>query len=192
MSHYDTLGVPRDASADDIKQAFRRRSSECHPDKGGDAEAQAAVNRAYETLGDPTRRAEYDTTGTSSEPGSVQAEARDALITLFRASIDNSDGDHVGEVRSMLAQHAAGLIRGQADCEKKRTRLLRRRKKVRARTGENLVHALIDEQVRALDQQLARMPRGFEVNRLALEMLDNYEMTEESLTALISGWKAGT
>lgn len=192
MSHYDTLGVAPSASADEIKQAFRRRSSECHPDKGGSADDMAAVNRAYETLGDAERRAEYDATGTSTEPGSVQAEARDALLVLFRASIDNSEGDHVEEVRSMLAQHAAGLIRGQADCEKKRARLLRRRKKVRAKTGENLVHAIIDEQVRALDQQLARMPRGFEVNRLALEMLGNYEMAEESLAGLISGWKAGT
>lgn len=192
MSHYDTLGVQPGATADEIKQAFRRRSSQCHPDKGGSAEDMAAINRAYETLGDEARRAEYDATGTSSEPGSVQAEARDALITLFRASIDNSDGDHVGEVRSMLGQHHAGLVRGQADCEKKRTRLLRRRKKVRVKAGENLVHALIDDQVRALDQQLARMPRGFEVNRLAVEMLDNYLMTEESFTALVSGWKAGT
>lgn len=192
MSHYDTLGIPREASADDIKQAFRRKSSERHPDKGGNADDMAAVNRAYETLGDEARRAEYDATGSSTEPGSVQAEARDALLVLFRASIDNSEGDHVAEVRSMLGQHAAGLLRGQADCEKKRTRLLRRRKKVRVKAGENLVHALIDEQVRALDQQLARMPRGFEVNRLALEMLGSYEMAEESLTALISGWKAGT
>lgn len=192
MSHYDTLGVPRDASADDIKHAFRRRSSECHPDKGGDAEAQAAVNRAYETLGDPDRRAEYDATGTSSEPGSIQTEARDALLHLFRAAIENSEGDLVEDVRSMLALHAAELVKWQADCEKKRTRLLHRRKKVRARTGENLVHALIDEQVRALDQQLAKMPRGFEVNRLALEMLGNYEMAEESLAGLISEWKAGT
>jgi len=192
MNHYDTLGVGRDATADEIKQAFRRRSSECHPDKGGDAEQQAAVNRAWETLGDPERRAEYDATGASAGPGSVQAEARDALLHLFRASIENSDGDHVEEVRSMLAQHAAGLVRGQSECERKRARLLRRRGKVRVRAGENLVHALIDEQVRALDQQLAKMPRGFEVNRMALEMLGSYEMAEESLAGLISGWKAGT
>lgn len=192
MSHYDTLGVRPGATTDEIKQAFRRRASDAHPDKGGSAEDMAAINRAYETLSDEARRAEYDATGTSSEAGSVQAEARDALITLFRASIENSDGDHVGEVRSMLAQHHAGLVRGQADCEKKRTRLVHRRKKVRVKAGENLVHALIDDQVRALDQQLARMPRGFEVNRLAVEMLDNYLMTEESFTALVSGWKAGT
>lgn len=192
MTHYETLGVQPGATADEIKQAFRRLSSQCHPDKGGSAEDMAAINCAYETLGDEARRAKYDATGASSEPGSVQAEARDALIALFRASIDNSDGDHVGEVRSMLAQHHAGLVRGQADCEKKRARLVRRRKKVRVKTGENLVHALIDDQVRALDQQLARMPRGFEVNCLAVEMLGSYEMAEESLTALISGWKAGT
>lgn len=192
MTHYETLGVQPGATADEIKQAFRRRSSQCHPDKGGSAEDMAAINRAYETLGDDARRAEYDATGTSTEPGSVQAEARDALITLFRASIDNSDGNHVEEVRSMLAQHAAGLIRAQSETEKKRARLVRRRSKVRTKAGENLVHALIDGQVRGLDQHLAKMPRGFEVNRLAVEMLGSYEMAEESLTALISGWKAGT
>jgi curved DNA-binding protein CbpA len=192
VSHYDTLGVSREASADEIKQAFRRRSSQCHPDKGGSADEMAQINRAYETLSDEARRAEYDATGASTEPGSVQAEARDALITLFRASIENSDGDHVADVRSMLSMHRNGLEMARLEATNKRARLMRRRRKVRVLAGENLVHALIDEQVAALDRQLAGMPRGFEVNRLALEMLGNYEMTEETLGALISGWKAGT
>lgn len=42
------LGVPRDATAADIKRAFRRRALETHPDRGGDAEAFQAVHRAYE------------------------------------------------------------------------------------------------------------------------------------------------
>jgi len=99
VSHYDTLGVARDASPDEIKQAFRRRSSECHPDKGGDADQQAAVNRAWETLGDPERRAEYDATGTSSEPGSVQTEARDALLAAAaKAGVVWKDEPHALKV----------------------------------------------------------------------------------------------
>lgn len=192
MTHYDTLGITPDATADEIKQAFRRRSSRCHPDKGGDAEDMAAVNAAYDVLSDEARRAEYDATGSSAGPGSIQAEARDALLHLFRASIENSDGDHVGEVRSMLGLHRDGLVKAQSEATRKRARLMRRRGKVRVRAGENLVHAIIDEQVAALDRQLASMPRGFEVNRLAQEMLESYEMAEESLAGLISGWKAGS
>lgn len=189
MTHYETLGIEPSATADEIKQAFRRRSSQCHPDKGGQPEDQAAVNRAYEVLGDEARRAEYDATGSSAEPGSVQVEARDALLHLFRASIENSEGDHVQEVRSMLAQHAAGIVNAQRTAETKRARLLKRRARVRAKSGENLVHMLVDEQVTALDKQLALIPRGLEVNRLALEMLANYEMTGGE-AALLGQWRA--
>ena len=34
--YYDILGVKKDASADEIKKAFRRKAVELHPDKGGD------------------------------------------------------------------------------------------------------------------------------------------------------------
>ena len=47
-SAWMVLGVPRDATAADIKRAFRRRALETHPDRGGDAEAFQAVHRAYE------------------------------------------------------------------------------------------------------------------------------------------------
>lgn len=60
---YDTLGVPRDAKPSEIKQAYRRRATAAHPDKGGSDEALQAINLAYETLADPEKRARYDATG---------------------------------------------------------------------------------------------------------------------------------
>jgi DnaJ-class molecular chaperone len=42
MNHYDTLGVPRDASPEDIKRAFRRERSKAHPDREGGDKEQAA------------------------------------------------------------------------------------------------------------------------------------------------------
>ena len=62
--YYEVLGVDRDASADEIKKAFRRLARETHPDANpGDTEAEhrfREVAEAYEVLSDPQKRARYD------------------------------------------------------------------------------------------------------------------------------------
>lgn len=58
--HYTTLGVARDASADEIKRAFRKLASQHHPDKGGDTKKFQEIQAAYDVLGDAQKRAQYD------------------------------------------------------------------------------------------------------------------------------------
>ena len=61
--HYDVLGVTRDASADDIKKAYRRLARELHPDVNPDPSAEEQfklVTHAYEVLSDPVQRQQYD------------------------------------------------------------------------------------------------------------------------------------
>ena len=71
--YYDTLGVTRSASADDIKKAFRKRARECHPDAGGDEETFKRVNEAYEVLSDPQKRKLYDRFGSAGVSGAAGA-----------------------------------------------------------------------------------------------------------------------
>lgn len=60
---YTVLGVDRKANADEIRKAYKRRSLETHPDRGGTKEEFQAVNEANAVLSDPAKRVEYDTTG---------------------------------------------------------------------------------------------------------------------------------
>jgi len=61
--YYDVLGVKKDASADELKKAFRRAAVEHHPDRGGDETKFKELNEAYEVLKDGTKRQRYDQFG---------------------------------------------------------------------------------------------------------------------------------
>ncbi len=64
--YYQTLGVARDASQDDIKRAYRKLARKYHPDVNQDPDAETqfkALGEAYEVLKDPEKRAAYDRFG---------------------------------------------------------------------------------------------------------------------------------
>jgi molecular chaperone DnaJ len=73
--YYEVLGVGKDASADEIKKAFRRKAIELHPDKqGGDEVKFKEVNEAYEVLKDSSKRQRYDQFGHAGVGGSAASD----------------------------------------------------------------------------------------------------------------------
>jgi curved DNA-binding protein len=60
MDYYSTLGVSKNASDKELKQAYKKASMQHHPDRGGDENKFKEINEAYSTLKDPQKRQQYD------------------------------------------------------------------------------------------------------------------------------------
>src|SRR5213594_2595097 len=71
--YYETLGVPKTATDDEIRSAFRKLARKYHPDVAKDKktaeEKFKEINEAYEVLGDPQKRKKYDQLGPDWQQG---------------------------------------------------------------------------------------------------------------------------
>ncbi|OMO59019.1 hypothetical protein CCACVL1_25157 [Corchorus capsularis] len=61
--YYEILGVPKKATQEDLKKAYKKAAIKNHPDKGGDPEKFKELAQAYEVLSDPEKRQVYDEYG---------------------------------------------------------------------------------------------------------------------------------
>src|ERR1700716_1377604 len=77
--YYETLAVPKTASEDEIKSAFRKLARKHHPDVAKDKKAAEEkfkeINEAYEVLSDPEKRKKYDRFGANWKQGAPGFES---------------------------------------------------------------------------------------------------------------------
>ena len=108
-SPYEVLGVPKNASQDEIKKAYRKLAREHHPDaNAGDKEAEERfkeVQGAYDTLSDSDKRKQYDTFGSSNgrRPGGTWNTA------------DGFDFGNLGDLGDIFGGLFGGGMGGRAE-----------------------------------------------------------------------------
>jgi DnaJ-class molecular chaperone len=116
QDYYELLGVPRDASAADIKKAYRKLALVWHPDQhAGDgrdaAEARfKAISEAYEVLSDVEKRARYDRFGEQWEHGQ-EFQADPGQRTMSREEFEAAFGGS-GGFSDFFQQMFGGQFRG--------------------------------------------------------------------------------
>jgi len=115
--YYEVLGVGKDASADEIKRAYRRMAMKYHPDKNpDDKEAEAKFKEcaeAYEVLSDPEKRKRYDQFGHSGLEGAGMHDFSrmnvEDIFSMF--GFDDFFGDIFG-TRGRRGRRRKGPVRG--------------------------------------------------------------------------------
>ena len=123
--YYSILGVPRDASAEQIKRAYRKLARELHPDVNPDAEARQRfqdVTAAYEVLTDPQKRQIVDLGGDPLEAGSGRGAGGDpfggfGFGDIMDAFFGAGGGPNRRGPRSRMQSGSDALIRLQLTLE---------------------------------------------------------------------------
>ncbi len=173
---YITLKVPRDASADDIKAAYRKACAQNHPDRGGSTEAMAAINDAYAILSDPDRRKRFDETGAANDEPSPDQRARDHIMRAFSHALENDAvSDPILYVRDDLENLIEQGQRINAQAERLIARWNRQRGKLKSKSGNSMLHNIIDEKIRNSTEAIAHNKRGIEMAKRAYEMLEDFD-----------------
>src|SRR3954467_2890996 len=81
-NHYEALGVPHDASVDEIRRAYRKLARQYHPDVNKEAGAEdrfKELSEAYEVLRDPETRERHDRLGSDWRAGDDVSDAMDGF-----------------------------------------------------------------------------------------------------------------
>lgn len=188
MSLYNDLGVSKDATADEIKQAHKNLAKKHHPDAGGDEETFKRIQHAYDILSDPEKRKYYDTTGHELK-GELGFEHKfndlmqRVILPIFMDAKDYSTRDIIGELKDILKRADAEIARNirkyQLDGAPL-TNLRETRKRIKAKEGDqHLMLQIIDSTIKAKETEradrLAFWKAEQEFNNKAMEEVSLYE-----------------
>lgn len=180
---YDTLGLPPDASPEDIKAAYRARAKQHHPDAGGDAEAFGALQKAYDVLSDADKRARYDATGstdTMDRGARIEAMARERFGAMLIESVQSSDVLSFGRnwINGALAQAGADRHRIEAEQRTLKTKAAAAEKlaaRFKPKTPRNIPKDVLSHVKREIDRMLAQAAEKLEVLDRLEVLLKEYD-----------------
>lgn len=119
MDPYQVLGVPREASPDLIRAAYRRAAARTHPDREGGSEAAFnEVSEAFQILTHPARKKLFDETGATAvvRERDIQAEAREQVVVCLSSVLEQVDPE---AGKNILSLARGSVVHKQAEVKAK-------------------------------------------------------------------------
>ncbi|MTK63736.1 MAG: J domain-containing protein [Methanobacterium sp.] len=193
LDPYGILDVPRDATPDLIKGAYRAKAKHAHPDLGGDPRTFRLLKYARDLLLDETRRHDYDSTGNipDNPPRQKYDDEVQALVgSILVASLPQIHSPDYENVLCIMREKIAGRI---AELRKEiPERVLAIEKmsaivgRIQAVEGENVLRTIVTSRRDALQDEREGLIHEMESCEQALDFLDDYQYFIKIENILIS------
>lgn len=177
---YDTIGVPKDASQNEIKDVFRKKAKKAHPDLGGSDAKCMALTLAYAIIGNPDKRAHYDLTGEEKKATNDNACAVELLVGLFKGLL----GDVINGQPFNVIEEMRTRLEGTNDMSADRARngkaqlrnLKRLEKKLKHKSDKtpDFLSPVYLTMYRELETQIEEAEEEVRIGKIALERLKEY------------------
>lgn len=179
---YAALGVPKDASTEAIKAAFKGIAKKTHPDTGNapNTERFAEASSAYKLLTDQRARKHYDETGQRFN-SSLSDPVHDRVVNLLASIFEQVIGDEnalftnipfliESRLKGALVERNQHLSNGEKELRKTETarKRLRRKKK----TGTDYLNAMASARIDKLKTLIANVKLDRDAAQRAIELLD--------------------
>lgn len=190
MNPYETLGVGREATPEEIKRAYQAKRSKAHPDKGGTPEAFYPIQKAYEVLSDEKRREQYDKHGDTSQGPDEHQVILSTIASLVINALDNDpyeQNDAIDTARRMTRSKIEQIeqVRARAEAQAKKFRKQAERITRKDAKGVNFLRDAILAHVRVFENQAESAGRELEIGKRVYAELGEYKcrMSRERATA---------
>jgi curved DNA-binding protein CbpA len=194
---YEILGLGRKATPKEIKEAYRKKARETHPDRGGTNDAFYQVSHAYQVLEDARRRHVYDTTGDDSDLGDQRARLMEELGTLLYTIIDTtvSQGGNI-RVASIIATAKNAI---QASITQNTQQAAATRKKIQEmkegisrlsrRDGvEDQLKSMLEHRLQGQEASVINFEAVIQRNEVMLDLLDRYDYRSDAALQKQPAW----
>ena len=179
---YDILGVAKDATPDQIREAFKKLARQHHPDMGGNEADFKDVQKAYEVLSDPQKKAQYDLTGDFSKKPDVLSQAKAMIGNIFMRVIESEvRGDLVAHVRVSINQNITSATADQKKLRKKIRKLTKYKGRVAKKNktngdsqDTNMYDSVLSSALNNLNHTDQTITEALKTFHKAVEILNDY------------------
>ena len=189
MSLYNDLGVPKSATLEEIRMAYRKKAQKAHPDKGGSESEFRQLQQAYDILSDPERKARYDQTGETHQGPTLESQALSYVAALLPKILDSVlDASRLPLIDKLKEAANADIARMKAD-KQQGERIVAKRREALKRLSPGILSAMIETEIGIIEAKIKSIDNQITVLNLAIKIISDHSyQSESSMGTQIMGW----
>ena len=180
MDLYKELNISKDASQDEIKKAYHKKSKENHPDKKGTTKNMQKINHAYMILKDPEKRKRYDETGDENQINDEKSKIIQGIDSIINAFIENPPDNILYAISEIRSNNEEDRDKQISELQSKKTNIEKFRNRILKTPSDSndYISNILNNKIGEIDNRIKIIEKQFELFMKALDIFEKYEFND--------------